>query len=71
MVQLAEQPQAIDTPTALPLAQDLPVSEEELVAGEDVGVLTHGMLTALGVSVPLWLGLVWLGIRLIPTLPLR
>jgi hypothetical protein len=52
-----------------PRAMDVPASDEALVAGEDLGVLTHGMLVALGVSMPLWLGIVWLVTWLVATLP--
>lgn len=71
MVERVEQPRALDVPAASPLARDVPESEEALVTGDDLGVLTHGVLAGLGISVPLWLGIAWLVIRLAATLPLR
>ena len=50
---------------------DTPVCEGTETAGEDLGVLTHGMLTGLLVSVPLWLGLAWLVRRLAEILSAR
>jgi hypothetical protein len=47
------------------------VCEDTETAGEDLGVLTHGMLTGLLVSVPLWLGLAWLVRRLAEILSAR
>ncbi|MGE3272555.1 MAG: hypothetical protein AB7P40_27685 [Chloroflexota bacterium] len=58
-----------DLSAAYPLMQDVQASEDVLEAGEDLGVLTHGMLAALAMSVPLWLCLAWLAIRLMATLP--
>jgi hypothetical protein len=50
---------------------DTPVCEDPEMAGEDPGILTHGMLTGLVISVPLWLGLAWLICRLAEILAAR
>jgi hypothetical protein len=69
-VEFVEQAQAMNV-SAAPRAQETSAPDEALPVGEDIGALMHGILTGLGISVPLWLGIAWLVIRLAATLPGR
>jgi hypothetical protein len=70
-VEFVEQAQAMNVSAAGSRAQETSAPDEALPVGEDIGALMHGILTGLGISVPLWLGIAWLVIRLAATLPGR
>jgi hypothetical protein len=72
MVAIVERPWSRDVP---PPAKSSAAIEDpmakEPVTYDDPAALTRGILVGLGASVPLWLGVAWLVIRLVELLLVR